>query len=523
MPEASRFLSQATFGATQPGMESLTASTYGAWLTQQFSIPQSLHLPNTDAYLASDEAVTDPRQQVGFIRSMWKSFTAGPDALRQRVAFALSEIFVASLSLLSGHQRRSPSAYLDMLGRNAFGNFRTLIEDVSLSPAMGVFLSHLANEKEDPATGRTADENYAREIMQLFTIGLNQLNMDGTLKRGSDGQPIDTYTNADITGLAKVFTGFSWGALPAIEKNYPAVLGLVKNAGDREVVPMQVYPGHHSTSEKSFLGVTIPSNAAADAMSDLTIALDTLFLHANTAPFFSKQLIQRLVTSNPSPAYVGRVAAVFVNNGAGVRGDLKAVVSAVLLDDEARNFAALTPVAGKLREPVVRLIQWMRAFGATSADGRFLMGRTVSPAFLGQSPMIAPSVFNFFRPGYTPSSGKTADLNLLAPEAQITQELSVVSYVNFMTRAINVGLGDNNDIQPDFSPQLKLADDPDALVANLNLLITANQLGATTKALIRDAIASVPIATDTADRDRLNRVKIAVLMTMVAPEYLVQK
>jgi uncharacterized protein (DUF1800 family) len=523
--ESSRFLGQATFGPNQTEIDALANSSFDAWLTDQFAKPQTLHRPNVEAYLATLPA-DQQRGQLAFNWSLWKVLSTGPDLLRQRMALALSEIFVISLdSNLSNAYPRGPSEYMDMLGRNAFGNFRKLLEDVSLSPMMGIYLSHLRNQKEDAATGRVPDENYAREVMQLFSIGLYKLNADGTQQLDGGGKPLETYTNGDITGLAKVFTGFSWAGPDTSAMRFNGVAAA--RDPNREVLPMQAYSQYHSTAEKKFLGAVIPAGSA-DAMADLKAALDTLFNHPNVGPFIGKQLIQRLVTSNPSKAYVGRVAAAFANNGEGVRGDMQAVIKAILLDDEARKLTAVSAQSGKLREPIVRLLQWMRAFNAKSADGRFLFGTTSDPAQqLAQSPLRSPTVFNFFRPGYVPPNSKAGAQGLAVPEAQITNETSVAGYLNFMRGVIATGLGvaptgGSKDIQADYSAQLALASDADKLVDNVNLLLTANSLAAANRTLIRDAVASVPIGTTAPDTDKLNRVKLAIYMTMAAPEYILQ-
>ena len=286
--------------------------------------------------------------QTSFQWSIWKNFATGDDVLRQRMAFTLSEIFVVSLnSNIAFNYPRGPAQYLDTLGSNAFGNYRTLLEAVTYSPMMGLYLTHLRNVKENVSTGSVPDENYAREVMQLMSIGLSQLNLDGTEKLDSVGKPIETYTNADVSGLAKVMTGLSWAGPDSSNTRF--------NGGnadpDREIKPMQAYEQYHSISQKQFLGVTIPAQAVGATNNDVRIALDTLFNHPNVGPFIGKQLIQKLVSSNPSPAYVSRVAAAFNNNGSGVRGDMKAVIRAVLLDQEAR--APASGNNGKLREPAI--------------------------------------------------------------------------------------------------------------------------------------------------------------------------
>ncbi len=521
--EASRFLAQATFGPRMADIDALAASTPDAWLNNQFLKPQTLHLPNTVAYLATLPADMQ-NGQTSFNWSLWKNFVTGDDQLRQRMAFALSEIFVISLdSSLSFAYPRGTAQYMDTLGNKAFGNYRDLLEAVTYSPMMGRYLATLGSAKENLATGSTPDENYAREVMQLFTIGLYQLNLDGSNRLDGNGKPIETYSNADVSGLAKVFTGISWAGPDTSNTRFYGGSA----DPDRQIKPMQAYDQYHSTSQKQFLGLTIPAQAVATTNADVRIALDALFNYPNVGPFFGKQLIQRLVTANPSPGYVTRVASVFNNNGAGVRGDMKAVIKAVLLDTEARDLANVTARSGKLREPVVRLVQWMRAFNARSNDGRFLLSTTSDPAAqLGQSPLRSPSVFNFFRPGYIPPNSKSGAVGLVSPEAQITSETSVAGYLNYMRSNISSGIGTSTnsirDIQPDYSAEIALATDPDKLVDRVNLLLAAGRLSTTARNQIRDAVASVTIGTANPDADKKNRVYLAIYLTMAAPEYILQ-
>lgn len=521
--EASRFLQQASFGATLAEIDALSASRYQRWLDDQFHQPQTLFLPEIEPEYAKLQKGKNLRQDQ-FFPLFWKSAATAPDQLRQRVAFALSEIFVISFEGQLDVKIRGVSSYWDMLGRNAFGDFRTLLEEVARHPTMGIYLSHLKNQKEDPAKGRVPDENFAREVMQLFTIGLYELNPDGSL-RLREGQPIETYDMDDITGLAKVFTGFSYGGPGQSDRHF--------NQQDAEprwdILPMKGYPKFHSTSEKHFLGITIPAQKIADPEGDLKIALDRLFNHPNVGPFFGRQLIQRLVTSNPSPAYVERVARTFNDNGAGVRGDMQAVIRAVLLDPEARTSSAET--AGKLREPILRLTQWMRAFDARSASGQYLIPNTDNPGFsLGQSPMRSPSVFNYYRPGFVPPGSEIARRNLVAPEMQIVSESSVAGYANFIQTTIDAGIGraenGKRDVQADYSAMAVFADQPARLVDKLDLLLAGSRLSAAAHKRIEDAIGAIAVPagnTDAAVRARINRVKLATLLVMVSPEYLVQK
>ncbi len=519
--EASRFLGQATFGPKMAEIDALAQTGYDAWLTAQFAKPQTLHLPPVAAFLSTLPTASQVGQ-TSFQWGIWKNFSTGDDVLRQRMAFALSEIFVVSLnSNIAFNYPRGPAQYLDTLGANAFGNYRTLLEAVTYSPMMGLYLTHLRNVKENVSTGSVPDENYAREVMQLMSIGLHQLNLDGTEKLDAVGKPIETYTNADVSGLAKVMTGLSWAGPDTSNTRFSG-----GNADpDREIKPMQAYDQYHSISQKQFLGVTIPAQALGATNNDVRIALDTLFNHPNVGPFIGKQLIQKLVSSNPSPAYVSRVAAAFNNNDSGVRGDMKAVIRAVLLDQEAR--APASGNNGKLREPAIRLVHWMRSFNATSADGRFLLTTTIDPSTqLSQMPMYAPSVFNFFRPGYIPPNSNVGAAGMFAPEAQIINETSIPGYLNYMRGVITSGIGarTNNvlDIQANYNAELSLANNPDALIDRVALLLTAGNLSATTRATIRAAIASVNIGTTTAAADQRNRVNLAIYLLMASPEYIFQ-
>ena len=523
---ASRFLAQATFGPRSADIDALIASDYGTWITAQIAKPQSLHTPGVAAIVLA-LPIEQQIGQVQFQHSLWKQFTTGEDQLRQRMAFAYSQLFVTAINSTGATAYpRGFANYMDVLGQSAFGNFRDLLHNVSYSPMMGLYLSSLKNEKENPVIGSVPDENYARELMQLFTIGLYKLNIDGTVQLDSAGKQIETYTNADITGLAKVFTGLSWGGP---DKSVSRFRGIASARDpNREIIPMQGYVEFHSQSEKKFLGVTIPASTTSTAEADIKIALDTLFNHQNVGPFIAKQLIQRLVSSNPTPAYVARIATIFNNNGSGVRGDLKAVITAILLDTEARDSVGQTTQSGKLREPVIRLVQWMRAFNAKSTASLFQLGDLSNPSTqLAQSPMQSPSVFNFYRPNYVPPNSLSGAAGLTVPEAQITSETSVAGYLNYMLKAVQDGVGTGTgarDIKPDYTAEIAIAADADALVDRMNLLLAANRLSSTTRALIRDAIASIAIRTNAtqAAADKLNRVYLAVYLTLAAPEYILQ-
>jgi uncharacterized protein (DUF1800 family) len=537
--EASRFLAQATFGPTEVSINALTAQGYGAWIDAQFGLPVASHRATLDR-VAADLPSGASIGTTQVFDSWWQQAVAGPDQLRQRVTYALSQIFVVSfVDVTLAQYPRGVASYVDALAANAFGNYRDLLEAVTLHPMMGLYLSHLRNQKADARTGRVPDENYAREVMQLFSIGLYELDERGQKRLGADGQPIESYTEADINGLARVFTGFSWYAGPnPADRTRTRFFGGSPHP-EREWRAMQPYPDFHATAEKRFLGTTIPAQTTPDPDASLDVALDRLFNHPNVGPFFGRLLIQRLVKSNPSPEYVGRVAAAFANNGSGVRGDMKAVIRAVLLDPEARTPDAADATAGKLREPVLRLAHWMRAFNATSRSGRFLgIDNTDDPATrLGQTPLRSPSVFNFYRPGYVPPNTSLATRSLVAPELQITSEVSVAGYLNHLQTWVRLDPNSNRDVRQDYSRELALADqpsaaEPTALIDRMDLLLMGGRMSATLRSALQAGIAGRPLPAPTRDgagnvtnqaaidSARRDRVAIAIFLTMASPEYL---
>jgi uncharacterized protein (DUF1800 family) len=517
--DAARFLTQATFGPSSADVDRVMALGYAAWLDEQFNAPASTHLPAVPVF--NDTLSAQFVGQFPILSSFWTKAATAPDQLRQRALYSLSQIAVISMVDMNvmGYPQ-GIAVYMDTLGRNAFGNYRQLLEDVTLSPMMGLYLSHLGNMKEDAATGRVPDENYAREILQLFSIGLYELNSDGTVKLDSRREPIETYSNADVMGLARVFTGWSWSSPVKDTASFQPFRGFAVT-DDRALKPMEPYPQFHSTSEKTFLGKTIP--AGTNAQESLKQALDHVFNHPNVGPFIGKQLIQRTVTSNPSPAYVARVAAAFNNNGQGVRGDMKAVWRAILLDAEARDRARLDdPQFGKLREPVLRLSAWIRAFNVKSTSGNYNLYFTENPdSGVGQAPLRSPSVFNFYRPGYVPPNTGAAAAGLVVPEMQITSETSASAYVNLVESMALLGsTGFLLDLTADYSAERALADNTDALIDRMDQLLTYGTMSATTKALMREAIESVPI---TGFDARGNRVRLALLFTLSSPDFIVQR
>ncbi|OYW72535.1 MAG: hypothetical protein B7Z37_24490, partial [Verrucomicrobia bacterium 12-59-8] len=328
--------------------------------------------------------------------------------------------------------------YYDIFEENAFGNYLDILKKVAMHPVMGVYLSHLGNQKANPALNLHPDENFAREVMQLFTIGLWELETDGSRKtypvgHAQAGQFIPTYGNSDITELARVFTGLTWYDSTSFNGN-----NLIN--GDR-LHPMKIYDAYHDCGAKTLLGglaiaASTPSSGSTGTAgtADITAAVTNLFNHPNVGPFIGRQLIQRFVTSNPSPAYIGRVAAKFNDNGSGVRGDLKAFIKAILMDPEARDPAMMdAPTFGKMREPFLRVVNLARAFNAASTSGRYPLDQFSLDHL--QDPQNSPSVFNFFLPGHSPP-GPITQMGLVAPEFQIVNASSAITGANYFYNAI---------------------------------------------------------------------------------------
>jgi uncharacterized protein (DUF1800 family) len=525
--DAARFLTQATFGPTSADIAALQQKGYQAWLGEQMAAAPTLHRTatmddfrmnatnggagNRDAVTLAYERPGGPHRQAAW----WKIAATAPDQLRQRVAFALSEILVISDANGTIFQWQEGAAnYYDIFVTGAFGNFRDVLEQVSLNPMMGIYLSALRNRKS--ANGTTPDENYAREIMQLFTIGLNELNPDGTLRLDPNGQPIPTYSQDTIVQMAKVFTGWSFNNPNA---NATANSTLFTSGAADYINPMILWPAFHDDSQKTIVGGKVLP-AGQGGLKDLKDTLDALFQHPNTGPFIARQLIQRLVTSNPSPGYVYRVAQAFANNGAGVRGDLGAVVRAILLDYEARSGAvAATATFGKLKEPLLRGTALFRAFGAYSNNGRFNIPN--AEGNLAQAALRAPTVFNFFEPNYV-LPGATAAAGLFAPEYQILNDTTAITQPNFYYTYVATTRSTTNQNEqtplPDFTPFVPLAKTPAQLVDNVSLLLTANSLPPASAARIVAAVTALPSGTPD-----LEKVRLAVYLTLTSPSAAIQK
>lgn len=513
-PDAFRFLGQASFGPTESSVAELIAmgdaeTAYNRWLDGQMTAPASLQLPATEAAFAAMPYT--PPSVFNARRSKWfNDAINGPDQLRQRVAFALSQILVVSEY---GPLRRSPlsvASFNDTLVSGAFGNFRDLLEEVTLHPAMGVYLSMLGNKKPDAANNIRADENYARELMQLFSIGLVQLNLDGTRQLDADGQPIPTYDQAVVEHLARVLTGWNYAGASSF------ATAVRTNAS--QVVPMQAYPEQHDTESKTLLSypgatkVVLP--AGQTPQEDLRDALDNIFNHPNVGPYIAKQLILRLVTSNPSPAYVARVATVFNDDGKGVRGNLQAVVRAILLDSEARA-APMSDTAGKLKEPLLRMVQFLRAYEAKAASGEYRFDKV--DAITGQGHLMSPSVFNFFSPAYAPA-GEIAARALVAPELEIVTEYHAITFANYLfdqvtLRSVNNPNLSTGGVAIDITDEILLAGDPPALVSHAADKLLGGQMSS---ALRSELVAAANRVPSTKPDDRVEEV---LFLLVTSPEF----
>ncbi|KXI30487.1 hypothetical protein AX660_05770 [Paraglaciecola hydrolytica] len=497
--DAVRFLQQASFGANGGQIQHLMNIGTSAWIDEQIAEPQNKHLLMLDERFKEIGLIPAPvieDDADGYYRDIqrsdvwWEVALWGKDQLRQRVAFALSQIFVISnVSDVLYNDTRGIANFQDLLATHAFGNYRDLLKAVTLNPMMGEYLSMVRNEKANPDKNIRPDENYAREVMQLFSIGLVELELDGSVRLAPNNQPIATYDQTRIKELARVFTGFNFATLTQWWE--------WTNSGDSEILPMKSFSTFHDSQQKQLLNGQVLS-AGQSPEQDIDNAIDNLFQHANVAPFISQQLIQRLVTSNPSPAYVARIATIFNDNGQGVRGDMAAVIKGILLDDDARNgHINQSDTFGKLKEPVLLMAQLWRAFHAEGVkvknpDGSLSRERIRfrgSDRETGQRPYGSFSVFNFYRPDFQPP-GEIKESGLLAPEFQILTESSIIAKTNFLSNAIYYrdnndadwlaeGIGHNWDVvapKLNLQTEFALAKQPEKLLDRLNLLLFAGQL-----------------------------------------------
>ncbi len=553
--QTARFLTQATFGPKYDDIMQLTESSASAWLLAQFELPIDTHLSRIADYKSAAPNNEQNRYSSATTTfTFWTSAINGEDQLRQRMVFALSQLLVVSSN--GGDVLHDvPEAvglYLDILNEHAFGNYRDLLEAITFSPAMANYLTYLGNEKGDPITGRVPDENYARELLQLFTIGLLALEMDGRLATNAQNEVIELYTNEDITGLARVFTGLHLDFASADRRDdfFTQRTQLYARA-------LAIYPENHSTLEKSFLGLTIPANTGA--RDSINIALDHIMSQASVAPFVSRQLIQRFTTSHPSPQYIERVATAFeigeftLPDGRQIgdkrKGDLKATIAAILFDSDARNEALPeTPVNvfGKIREPVIRFANWARAFDVENVTPEFTMPLwyTSGSGALGQHPIRPRSVFNFYRPGYIAPNSVSGEQALTVPELQIMNASTIPGFTNFMAWFVSGGHADLtedevnalqqafddesiaidarnalNSFVANYDDELDLANDIDALLDRLDLLLTYDRMSLATKQHISDTISLIPLENDGPQL----RVFLAIVMVLTSTDFVVQR
>ncbi|MEM8671954.1 MAG: DUF1800 domain-containing protein [Planctomycetota bacterium] len=533
---ASRFLQQATFGPTQKEIETVAEIGIEAWLERQFTAERT----RTQRYMEQEidrvyRLDGRLRYLMPFSWAWWQSIMTGEDILRQRVATALTEIFVISAKSARLEDFGTIIAnYYDMLLKHAFGNFNDLLLDVTLHPAMGYYLSHAGNRKSDPATNRFPDENYAREIMQLFSIGLFELNHDGTRKKDRNGKDVPAYNNADVKEFAKVFTGLTFAEFDTDEPITEEVFSNLLIDEASGLRPMRMYDTFHEPGPKRLLnGKVLP--AGQSGMKDVRDAVNNLFHHGNVGPFIGKLLIQRLVKSNPSAEYVHRVANAFNDNGQGVRGDMKALVKAILMDAEARDPSFINdPTHGMLREPILRYTQLCRTFEATNKESRFFNSGESAQKTLGQYPFLSPSVFNFFSPEYAPL-GPLANANLVGPEFQITNSVTATKTTNFWERAIFESLMDvpKGELPEDARPeemmphisQVNLHFEPfkgltvEQTMDRLDLLLTYGTLSEPARNVIKKSL--IGLMKQGADWEEVFR--LAIYLFMSSPDYVILK
>jgi uncharacterized protein (DUF1800 family) len=504
--DAARFLEQATFGPNPALIAHVQAIGYSGFLDEQFTLPASSYpnlalQPTTVPASCTGTCVRDNYSMYPLQIRFFQNALGGQDQLRQRVAFALQQIMVASGLTVTQPSWMTP--YLQTFDKNAFGNFRQLLQDITLNPAMGHYLNMAGNNKAAP------NENYAREVLQLFTIGLVELNPDGSVVNDSQGNPVPSYSQATVNAFARVFTGWNLAAAPMTGvPNY--------------IDPMALNANNHDGGAKTLLnGVTLPATSpvtAASANKDLNDALDNIFRHKNVGPFIARNLIEHLVTSNPSPAYIGRVAGAFNDNGGGVRGDLKAVVRAILLDSEARN-SAPDGGFGHLQEPILFKARFLRAFNTTGATTDFVLTDTYLPTELSMSQdLFRPaSVFNYYPPVFdVPGAGVNG------PEFAIQSTSTTLARVNFVAETTYKTMSISNPNRPtgtwlDLSTITPMAGSPYQLVNTLNSLLLHGQMSPDLRAAVNNAIGSMPTATNLAKAQR------AVYLIGSSPEYFVQR
>ncbi len=527
---ASRFLAQATLGADIELINSVTTTGISTWLDDQLNMPVQFSIVDylyTLIDLAQDSLdmlgdTTDfPAPTRFWNYGWWKHVIDGPDLVRARVALAMSHIFVVSENSNLSSRPLGLASYYDLLLNHAFGNYRDLLQAMTEHPSMGVYLTYIHNPKTDTVANTFPDENFARELMQLFTIGLFELNNDGSFVLDVNNQPIPTYDNDDIQEFAKIFTGFTWATASAF------------GAGPVSYnEPMEMWNSMHEPGPKYLLNnFIVPDRNPINGMADVSDALDNLFNHPNVGPFVCRQLIQHLVKSNPTPAYIDRVASIFNNDGTGVRGNMKEVVRAIFLDPEARTCAEQDgQFSGLLREPLLRYTNICRAFNASSADGHIRSTMTDFQTILLQKPLAAPSVFNFFKPDYQPF-GPIQSNQMVAPEFQIFNAQSAVGYGTFLNKwtmddqkLIEYGFlfpgetyNEDNRAKLDLSTEFAMsqAGEVDQLIEHYNLLLCNGSMSMSTRGYISNLLNQIE------DDQYKLRARLGLFLVMISPDYLI--
>lgn len=537
--EASRFLGQATLGADLATIHHVADIGIEAWIDEQFDEPASYYLDfmeevYDEVYQFYIQAGNDPNNfscRPDWVESnyaWWQMTMTNKDLLRHRVALALSEILVISKENSDVRDYGyGVASYYDIFIEHGLGNFRDVLMDVTLHPVMGKYLSHLNNPKSIPEQNIFPDENYAREVMQLFSIGLFELNQDGSQVLDGDGKPIPTYDNTDIKELAKVLTGLGAGGLSECGTAFQPAFWLEIRHIDM-TSPMDMYDNWHEQGEKVLFGDQIIPDGQT-GMEDVEDAIDILFNHDNVGPFIGRLLIQRLVKSNPSPEYIADVASAFNDNGDGIRGDMKAVVKAILLHPEARDCdAMMEPEHGKLREPIIRYTHFAKAINEFSDEGRYWNTGNYILSGASQHPLHSPSVFNFYLPDFQPI-GQIADADLVGPEFQIHNTKTAIGYIN---QAYNWSVGERllyhwqgpdpyNDriVNTNILDYMFDSRKPEVLLNKLDILLTHGQLSDRTRTLLREQLAGYTSSSEISELSI--RVKAAMFILLLSPDYAI--
>jgi uncharacterized protein (DUF1800 family) len=498
---AARFLDQSSWGPTVPGIARVRQIGMSAAIDEQFATTQTA-IPAVPSPLPTYCSTGTACVQ----QSFFNNAITGPDQLRQRVGFALSKIWVISAVEIASADAFPP--YLNMLNRDAFTNYLTIMKDVTLSPGMGQYLNMVNSDKPNSTANTIANENYARELLQLFTMGTQTLNLNGTPALDSQNNPTQPYTEANIQAIARAFTGWTYPLSTGATPTWP-------NTRAFYGANMVAIESHHDTATKTMIdGTVLPQNQTA--MQDLDAVLQKIFDHPNVPPFVSRQLIQQLVTSNPSPAYVQRVATVFKDNGSGVRGDMKAIIKAILLDTEARRGDIITSAVasdGHLREPVLYEINLLRALNASTSDPNSFLSASTLPTLgqnMGQRVLYPGSVFSYFSPDYViPTTTQRG------PEFQLMTTATTLVRSNFVDSVVRNALGSGVSI--DLSPYVALAGSPQQLVDMLDSVLTRGELSSTAKSAIVSTVSAIAASNPQA------RARTAVYLVATSSRYQVMQ